>query len=268
MAIVPGLPYTLVDGQIADGGQVMSDLNTIANGVNANAAHNGANNDITSLSGLTTPLSGAQGGTGMTTNTAGDIITGNGASGFQDSGIQISALAFPPGFGADYYGGSAPAGWLFCDGSAVSRATYSALFAVIGVTYGAGNGTTTFNLPDRRGRVAAGYDAGNASGRLTGSTVQGVSASTLGNAGGEQAHTQASGELATHSHGVTDPQHDHGRGFAADVAVPEVGPAYGASNPGQVTLAAATGISIDNAGSSTPFNVVQPTLICNCIIKT
>lgn len=64
MTIVSAVPFTLQNGTIADATQVMADFNSIKNDVNANAAHNGANNDITSLSGLTTPLSVAQGGTG------------------------------------------------------------------------------------------------------------------------------------------------------------------------------------------------------------
>lgn len=51
-----------------------------------------------------------------------------------------------------------PAGWLLCDGSAVSRITYATLFATIGVTHGSGNGSTTFNLPDYRGRFLRGVD--------------------------------------------------------------------------------------------------------------
>ncbi|HIX16953.1 MAG TPA: phage tail protein [Candidatus Gemmiger faecavium] len=68
----------------------------------------------------------------------------------------------PPGMIVPYAGAAAPAGWLLCDGSAVSRTTYADLFAVIGTTYGAGNGSTTFTLPDLRGRVAAGANASNA----------------------------------------------------------------------------------------------------------
>jgi microcystin-dependent protein len=68
----------------------------------------------------------------------------------------------------DFAGAVAPAGWLLCDGSSVSRTTYANLFAVIGVTHGSGDGSTTFSLPDGRGRVAAGKDnmGGTSAGRL------------------------------------------------------------------------------------------------------
>lgn len=59
----------------------------------------------------------------------------------------ISALSLPPGVILDYAGGTVPTRFLACDGSAVSRTTYAALFAKIGTTYGAGDGSTTFNLP-------------------------------------------------------------------------------------------------------------------------
>lgn len=62
----------------------------------------------------------------------------------------------PPGAVIPYAGSSAPDGWLLCDGRTVSRTTYAALFAVIGATYGAGDGNTTFALPNLQGRVAAG----------------------------------------------------------------------------------------------------------------
>jgi microcystin-dependent protein len=55
---------------------------------------------------------------------------------------------------------SVPSGWLECDGAAVSRTTYATLFGLIGTTYGAGNGTTTFNVPDLRGEFIRGYDHG------------------------------------------------------------------------------------------------------------
>ena len=69
------------------------------------------------------------------------------------SGVTSSV---PAGAVVDYAGSSAPTGWLLCDGSAVSRSTYSALFTAISTNYGVGDGSTTFNLPDYRGRVGVG----------------------------------------------------------------------------------------------------------------
>ena len=75
-----------------------------------------------------------------------DLATASGAT-----------AAIPPGVIAPFAGSAAPTGWLICDGSAISRNTYSVLFTAIGTTYGAGDGSTTFNLPDLRGRTPAGY---------------------------------------------------------------------------------------------------------------
>jgi microcystin-dependent protein len=87
--------------------------------------------------------------TGVTLNTGWmDIPTAAGTT-----------VALPTGAISIYGAAAAPSGWLLCDGSAVSRTTYSVLFGVIGTTYGAGDGSTTFNLPDLRGRVIAGYAA-------------------------------------------------------------------------------------------------------------
>lgn len=65
----------------------------------------------------------------------------------------------PAGALAMYVAVSAPTGWLLCDGTAVSRSTYSALFAIISTTYGTGDGSTTFNVPDLRGRVPVGLNS-------------------------------------------------------------------------------------------------------------
>jgi microcystin-dependent protein len=100
-----------------------------------------------------------------------------------------------------YAGTSAPTGWLFCFGQNVSRTTYAALFAVIGTTYGAGDGSTTFGMPDLRGRVPFGKDnmGGSAASRLTGAVTGGITGSGLGNAGGEQAHQITDPEMASES---------------------------------------------------------------------
>jgi microcystin-dependent protein len=71
-----------------------------------------------------------------------------------------AASGFPPGSIIAFGGATAPPGWLLCDGSTVSRAQYPQLFAAIGATYGAGNGSSTFQLPDLRGRFLRGFDAG------------------------------------------------------------------------------------------------------------
>ncbi len=87
--------------------------------------------------------------TGVTLNTGWiDIPTASGAT-----------AALPTGTVAAYAGSSPPTGWLLCDGSAVSRSVYSTLFSVISTTYGAGDGSSTFNLPDLRGRMPAGRAA-------------------------------------------------------------------------------------------------------------
>ncbi|WP_131825853.1 phage tail protein, partial [Chromobacterium violaceum] len=71
-----------------------------------------------------------------------------------------ASAGVPTGMICWYANPSAPAGWLICDGKAISRMTYAALFAVIGTTYGVGDGTTTFNLPDLRDQFIRGHNAG------------------------------------------------------------------------------------------------------------
>lgn len=98
--------------------------------------------------------------------------------------------AMPVGSVIPFAGAVAPAGWLLCDGSAVSRTTYAALFAVIGTTYGAGDGSTTFNLPNLKGRIPVGRDTGQ------------TEFDTLGETGGAKTHTLSFFELPSHTHGA------------------------------------------------------------------
>lgn len=99
--------------------------------------------------------------------------------------------AFPPGMIAPFAMSSPPSGWLTCDGSAVSRSTYAALFAVIGTTWGSGDGSTTFEVPDLRGVFLRGLDAG-----------KGYDSSR------SFASYQAD-DYPAHTHPVTDPGHSH-----------------------------------------------------------
>lgn len=113
----------------------------------------------------------------------------------------------PSGTVVSFAGSAAPSGWLLCDGSAVSRSTYSDLFSAIGTIYGSGNGSTTFNLPDLRGRTVFGLDnmGGTAANRLT--TTGGISANnTLGASGGSQSITLATTNLPSHNHTFTGSQ--------------------------------------------------------------
>jgi microcystin-dependent protein len=184
---------------------------------------------------------------------------------------------------------SAPTGWLLANGQAVSRTTYANLFTAIGTTFGSGDGSTTFNLPDMRGRTAAGSDTmgTSAAGRLGSGPTGGFtgSAVNIGTVGGEQGHSLAADENAAHAHGVNDPWHSHGVGdpghtHFAQNQVYVGGNFNGGPNPvntggsnvngaftGISIAANPTGISIQNSGSGNAHNTVQPTMISYWLIK-
>lgn len=186
------------------------------------------------------------------------------------------SIGSPIGSVLAYAGPTAPTLWLLCDGSAKSRTTYSSLFAIIGTTYGVGDGSTTFNLPDLRGRAPFGDDnmGGTAANRIT-TAGSGIDGATIGASGGEQAHTLVTGEIPVHSHPntatVNDPGHSHplngaviGNGFAATNATGNwntVG--------GQATTST-TGITVTvnnaNTGGGGAHNNMPPALILNYII--
>ena len=112
----------------------------------------------------------------------------------------VVTFLVPVGLLAPFAGANAPTGWKICDGSPINRVDFAALFSVIGVTYGAGNGTSTFNLPDLRGRVSVG--AGTAVGDAT-ATVK-----ARGVPGGAEKHLLTGPESGTAIHG-------HGHGLSA-----------------------------------------------------
>lgn len=121
----------------------------------------------------------------------------------------------PIGVVQAFTGAAAPAEWLLCDGAAVSRSTYAKLFAVVGVTYGAGNGSTTFNVPDLRGRVPIGVDG--AANRITAASTNGGNADTLGGAGGTETHTLVTSEIPAHTHTQNTNPADTGAGTTSAV---------------------------------------------------
>lgn len=151
---------------------------------------------------------------------------------------------------------STPAGYLYCDGSAVSRTTYAALFAVMGTSVGAGDGSTTFNIPALRGVFLRGQDDGagidpDASSR----TMEFGGGNTGDNVGTIQPSAYES-----HTHTVNDPGHTHS-GRANTVSPTTTGFTLGTNSNGNTLAlplnAAATGITLQNSGGSTetrPYN--------------
>ena len=121
-----------------------------------------------------------------------DIPLGPGLA-FTGGALQASIREMPIGTVVDFVGLAEPAGWLFCFGQQLSRDVYSGLFAVIGTSYGVGDGATTFNIPDCRGRVRAGKD--NMGGTAANRIVQTVDGKTLGNVVGGEKHVLSMSHL-------------------------------------------------------------------------
>lgn len=186
-----------------------------------------------------------------------------------------------------YAGSAAPDGWLECDGSAVSRSAYAALFGIVGVIWGPGDGSTSFNVPDLRGRALLGHDGSHA----------------VGSTGGAASVVLSVAQLPAHSHAVTDPQHTHV--FAGDphnhtitdpthshtestaVSAATAGAGAGGATPGSgstgssatgITInnatvtgtnaAASTGVTIQNTGSGDPVPTQSPYATVMYLIKT
>lgn len=192
----------------------------------------------------------------------------------------VLARAVPVGTIIDWPGPNLPPRCLYADGSNVSRTTYAELFAAYGTQYGAGDGSTSFGLPDRRGRGGIGRDnmGGSAAGRVT-AGVSGLDGTALGAAGGDErmpAHAHTAGASAATS--INDPGHVH----SLSVQVLS-GQNNGSAGPGgfstiwnQVTAdisASFTGITasttvtvtVNSAGAGIGANV-QPSMVTNMII--
>lgn len=136
---------------------------------------------------------------------------------------------------------------------------------VVVAPHGVGDGTTTFNIPDRRGVVAAGVDnmGGSAANKIT-SVVSGLSGVRLGALGGDQAM-----QSHTHTASVTDPTHTHSGTVGSTTFLPAGGSGSATPYSAQAIVAAATGVTVSNSttGAGATQNV-QPTIMANFIIKT
>jgi microcystin-dependent protein len=242
------------------------------------------------------------GGTGLTSApTSGQLLIGNSGGGYTQAtltagaGVSITngsgaiTIAVPtilePGIVVPYAGTTAPTGWLICDGAAINRSIYGALFAIVGTTYGAGDGSTTFNLPNLVNRFSVGaggtYALGATGGATSGTTSSAGSHNHTGLTGST---TLTTAQIPAHNHPATvsDPGHVHilggsnlGSGSTGYSGAP------GGANP---TNSAVTGISVSTSntggGGSHDHTIstdgththtvatVPPYIALNYIIKT
>jgi microcystin-dependent protein len=193
---------------------------------------------------------------------------------FYLQGFFGNPYSVPIGGVLPYTGTTAPnSNFVLPYGQAISRTTYSSYFSLVSTTFGSGDGSTTFNVPDLRGRVVAGADGmgGSSAGRLT-DAVAGIDA--LGDAGGAQSHTLSTSEMPAHSHGVTDPGHNHGFSNnpfygGSQTSTPASGGSVShPSNSQTVSITSnTTGISIQNNGGGGAHNNVQPTIVLNYLLR-
>lgn len=211
----------------------------------------------------------------------------------------------PAGTIVSFTGSVVPEGWALCAGGTVSRSVYADLFTAIGTTYGTGDGATTFNLPDLRGRTVFGKDnmGGTGLGLLTGDVS--INGSQLGATGGSQSVTLTTANLPSHNHTFTGTSastssnsHSHtytDAYFAENFSGGTGGNArFGSANstdndnnfywrtssnthstsPSSINTSSeshshtvtATG-TISNTGSGNAFSVLNPAIVLNYIIK-
>jgi microcystin-dependent protein len=125
--------------------------------------------------------------------------------------ISVPASLLPPGIMMPYAGTAAPSGWLLCYGQTIPRLTYSTLYSIIGTTFGAGDGLTTFNLPDMRGRQAIGIDnlGGVAAGRVAAATLVGQNAGAETHTHAGIPHTHLTGDVTLTVAQSGLPEHAH-----------------------------------------------------------
>jgi len=165
------------------------------------------------------------------------------------AGIDSSATELPAGTSVGGYWTSSPAGYLYENGSAVSRTTYSDLFAKIGTTYGTGDGSTTFNLPDSRGRAGVAINSADAE------------FNALGEQYGEKAHTLTTAEIPAHSHTV---RAEYGSTANRNVGIP--------STYNSISASTAYGPRYEytraDGGSGQSHNEIQPSIVKRYVIKT
>lgn len=155
-------------------------------------------------------------------------------------GIQGPPGLAPTGALVAFAGATAPTGYLMADGQLVSRTVYAALFSVIGTTYGSGDGTSTFALPNLKGRIPVHRDSTQ------------VEFDALGEVGGAKTHTLQTTEIPAHTHGI---------GFAGSGATAGTSVAIPAAG-------SATNYASTSTGGGGAHNNLQPYIVMHWVIKT
>jgi len=160
----------------------------------------------------------------------------------------VSGNPVPAGVVSAFAGTVLPSGYLFCDGAIISRTTYASLFAAIGTAFGAGDGTTTFQLPFMARRVIVG----------AGGTGSGTLGNTVGSQGGTESVTLTAAQIGDHTHSTLPGFHINQISISGGSGHPFTFKAGGPdTQTGSVT-----------GGAGQPHNNIQPSLVMNWIIKT
>lgn len=226
-------------------------------------------------------FSNATSGTDYAPATSGSaLLTGNGSGGFTNvTALPSGTTAATPSGSTDvankayvdagaavsgqiiaYAGVSPPTGWLFCAGQAVSRTTFATLFGVIGTLYGVGDGSTTFNVPDLRGRAVFGVDnmgSLGAAGRLGSGATGGITGTaSLAASGGEQSHVLTSAQQASMSVSGSASVVFDGTGSGSSASVASTGDGSGTTLP----------VSGTASGGGGAHNNTPPALVLNFLI--
>ena len=157
--------------------------------------------------------------------------------------VTTAAASVPVGAVLDFGGAAAPTGYLLCNGAAVQRSTYADLFTAIGTRFGAGDGSTTFNVPDFRRRVAVG----------SGGTASSTLGAVTGNSGGAETHTLTIGEMPAHTHNL------NAEGLASSAGT-EITARGQSGNP-------VPDYATKSTGGGGAHNNLQPSLVVTKIIK-
>jgi microcystin-dependent protein len=212
------------------------------------------------------------------------VVTYNAAdAAFYLQGFTGNPYNVPVGGLLPYLGGAAPpnSNFVYPVGQQISRTTYVSLFNIVGTAYGPGDGTTTFNVPDLRGRSVFALD--NMGGSVAGVfgtvvTDTGTMNGALpGSKGGSTTHVMTSTEMPVHNHGVNESPHTHsldtGNGTGvyksnARGAGPGATLSFNNESAGVCTMgSASTGISIQANGSSAAFAIISPAIILPYILR-